>query len=122
MTRLVFIGGGNMARSLIGGLLKTGVAPTTIAVSEPQADARLALEREFGVTCHADSVEAIAQAETIVLAVKPQIMPKIHAPLHDTLQRNRPLLISIAAGLRLNQLERWFGDNLPIVRCMPNTP
>ena len=122
MTRLAFIGGGNMARSLIGGLLKTGVAAASISVAEPLAEARHALGREFGVACYAESRLAVAEAEVILLAVKPQIMPSIHTDLHDILQRNRPLLISIAAGVRLDQLERWFGASLPIVRCMPNTP
>jgi pyrroline-5-carboxylate reductase len=122
MTRLAFIGGGNMARSLIGGLLKTGVAAATIRVSEPQAESRESLGRDFGVSCFAENGLAVADAEVIVLAVKPQIMPAIHADMHDALQRNRPLLISIAAGVRLEQLERWFGNDLPIVRCMPNTP
>lgn len=122
MTRLAFIGGGNMARSLIGGLLKTGVAPATISVSEPQAASRETLGREFGVACYAENQQAAAEAEVLVLAVKPQIMPAIHAELQETLQRNRPLLISIAAGVRLEQLARWFGEDLPIVRCMPNTP
>ncbi|TAL91189.1 MAG: pyrroline-5-carboxylate reductase [Rhodanobacter sp.] len=122
MTRLAFIGGGNMARSLIGGLLKTGVAAATISVAEPQAEGRQALGRDFGVACFAENRLAAAEAEIIVLAVKPQVMPSIHGELQDTLQRNRPLLISIAAGVRLDQLERWFGASLPIVRCMPNTP
>jgi pyrroline-5-carboxylate reductase len=122
MTRLAFIGGGNMARSLIGGLLKTGVAPAALSVAEPLAEARHALGSEFGVACFAENRLAAAEAGVIVLAVKPQIMPAIHLELRDTLQRNRPLLISIAAGVRLDQLERWFGSGLPIVRCMPNTP
>lgn len=122
MTRLAFIGGGNMARSLIGGLLKTGVAPATVSVAEPSAEGRQALGRDFGVACYAENRLAVADAEVVVLAVKPQVMPTIHGELHDTLQRNRPLLISIAAGVRLDQLERWFGSTLPIVRCMPNTP
>jgi pyrroline-5-carboxylate reductase len=122
MARLAFIGGGNMARSLIGGLLKTGMPALSISVAEPLAEARQALGREFGVACFAENRLAVADAETIVLAVKPQIMPGLHAELLDTLQRNRPLLISIAAGVRLDQLERWFGNSLPIVRCMPNTP
>ncbi len=122
MTRVAFIGGGNMARSLIGGLLKTGVAPATISVAEPRADGRQALGRDFGVACFAENRLAVAEAEVIVLAVMPQVMPAIHGDLHDILQRNRPLLISIAAGVRLDQLERWFGAGLPIVRCMPNTP
>lgn len=121
MTRIAFIGGGNMARSLIGGLLKTGVSAASIAVAEPQAQAREALKGEFGVATFAENTRAAEHADVILLAVKPQIMPAIHAELRDTLQRNRPLLISIAAGVRLDQLERWFGV-LPIVRCMPNTP
>lgn len=121
MTRIAFIGGGNMARSLIGGLLKTGISASSITVADPQAASRDSLGHEFGVTAFADNRQAIADAEVIVLAIKPQIMPKIQADLRDTLQRNRPLLISIAAGVRLDQLERWFGA-LPIVRCMPNTP
>ncbi|HEY9512984.1 MAG TPA: pyrroline-5-carboxylate reductase [Rhodanobacter sp.] len=122
MTRIAFIGGGNMARSLIGGLLKTGIAADRLSVAEPLAEARQALGRDFGVASYADSQLAVAAAEVVVLAVKPQIMPTLHAALHDTLQHQRPLLISIAAGVRLHQLERWFGAGLAIVRCMPNTP
>ena len=122
MTRIAFIGGGNMARSLIGGLLKTGVAADTLSVAEPLAAAREALGRDFGVSSHADSQLAAAEAEVVVLAVKPQIMPTLQASLHDTLRRKRPMLISIAAGVRLRQLEHWFGPGLAIVRCMPNTP
>jgi pyrroline-5-carboxylate reductase len=122
MTHIAFVGGGNMARSLIGGLLKTGVAAGDITVAEPNAESRQSLSREFGVTCHAENAAAVAHADVILLAVKPQIMPAIRAELHDILQRNQPLLISIAAGVRLDQLERWFGSELPIVRCMPNTP
>ena len=122
MTRIAFIGGGNMARSLIGGLLKTGVAASAITVAEPRADARQELGREFGIASYAENRLAAADADVLVLAVKPQIMPAIHAELLDTLVRQRPMLISIAAGVRIDQLERWFGHALPIVRCMPNTP
>ncbi len=122
MTRIAFIGGGNMARSLIGGLLKTGVAADSVSVAEPSAEARQTLGRDFGVASYADNQLAVADAEVIVLAVKPQIMPTLHANLHDILQRKRPMLISIAAGVRLRQLEHWFGTGLAIVRCMPNTP
>ncbi|WP_049622287.1 pyrroline-5-carboxylate reductase [Frateuria defendens] len=121
MTRLAFIGGGNMARSLIGGLLKTGLPASAIRVAEPQADGREALGREFGVSTFAENRLAAADAEVVVLAVKPQVMPAIRIELREALQRQHPLLISIAAGVRLDQLERWFGA-LPIVRCMPNTP
>lgn len=122
MTRIAFIGGGNMARSLIGGLLKTGIAASSLTVAEPLAEAREALGRDYGVASFAENALAVADAEVIVLAVKPQIMPGISGGLQDALQRHRPLLISIAAGVRLTQLARWFGPGLPIVRCMPNTP
>lgn len=122
MTRIAFIGGGNMARSLIGGLLKTGVAASSITVSEPRAEARQELGRDYGIACYAENRLAAAEADVLVLAVKPQIMPSIHAELRDTLARQRPMLISIAAGVRIDQLERWFGHTLAIVRCMPNTP
>ncbi|HEY9130812.1 MAG TPA: NAD(P)-binding domain-containing protein, partial [Dyella sp.] len=122
MTHIAFIGGGNMARSLIGGLLKTGTSASTIRVAEPRADARQELGREFGVACFAENRLAAAEADILLLAVKPHIMPALQSELRDDLQRRRPLLISIAAGVRVDQLERWFGHGLPIVRCMPNTP
>src|SRR6201996_1397575 len=122
MTRIAFIGGGNMARSLIGGLLKTGIASSAISVAEPRADARQELGREFGVACFAENRLAAADADVLLLAVKPQIMPSLHAELRDSLQRHRPLLISIAAGVRVDQLERWFGHGLPLVRCMAHPP
>lgn len=122
MTRIAFIGGGNMARSLIGGLLKTGVPTSSITVAEPRAEARQELGRDFGIACYAENQLAAAEADVLVLAVKPHIMPAIHAELRDTLSRQRPMLISIAAGVRIDQLERWFGHALAIVRCMPNTP
>ena len=121
MTSIAFIGGGNMARSLIGGLLATGHAPADIRVAEPMAEARDRLGRDFGVAAWADHRSAVADAEVVLLAVKPQAMPKVRAELRAALQGQHPMLLSIAAGVRLDQLERWFGA-LPIVRCMPNTP
>jgi len=121
MTHIAFIGGGNMARSLIGGLLETGRDAGSIQVAEPSSAAREALARDLGVTCHADNAVAATGADVVVLAVKPQVMPAIRDGLREVLLAQRPLLVSIAAGVRIDQLERWFGA-LPIVRCMPNTP
>lgn len=121
MTRIAFVGGGNMARSLIGGLLATGLAPADIRAADPSAETREQLGRDFGVATFAENRLAVADAEVIVLAVKPQVMPKVHGELRLAMQGQRPLVISIAAGVRLDQLERWLGA-LPIVRCMPNTP
>ncbi|HXE76868.1 MAG TPA: pyrroline-5-carboxylate reductase [Rhodanobacter sp.] len=120
MTRIAFIGGGNMARSLIGGMLKTGMVPSAITVAEPSAETRESLGRELGVATYAEPGPAVAEAEVIVLAVKPQVLPSLTTGLRDALQRQRPMLISVAAGVRLHQLERWFGSSLAIIRCMPN--
>ena len=119
---IAFIGGGNMARNLIGALIAHGHDAATIAVAEPRADARDALAREFGVRTFADNADAAAGAGCVLLAVKPQVMRDVCAQLAEPLRASRPLLISIAAGVRIEQLERWLGAHLAIVRCMPNTP
>jgi len=119
---LAFIGGGNMARSLIGALIGHGTDATTIAVAEPRADARDELARDFGVRTFSDNADAVVGAGCVVLAVKPQMMRKVCEHLAEPLRETRPLLISIAAGVRIEQLERWLGAHLAIVRCMPNTP
>lgn len=111
-----------MARSLIGALIGHGADAATIAVAEPRADARDELARDFGVRTFADNADAVAGAGCVVLAVKPQMMRKVCEHLAEPLRESRPLLISIAAGVRIEQLERWLGAHLAIVRCMPNTP
>lgn len=119
---VTFIGGGNMARSLIGGLIRNGTPASSIAVSEPNADLRAALARDFAVVAPADNADAATGAEVLVLAVKPQVMKTVCAGLRKIAQARRPLIVSIAAGIRIGQLDGWLGGNLPIVRCMPNTP
>lgn len=120
-SRIAFIGGGNMARSLIGGLLATGVPPATLSVSEPDPDKRAHFS-SLGVSADPDNEKAAAQADTVVLAVKPQTMKTALTPLAPVLQQRRPLLLSIAAGIRIAEIERWAGGALPVVRAMPNTP
>jgi pyrroline-5-carboxylate reductase len=122
MNRITFIGGGNMARSLIGGLISKGNNPSDIAVAEPRAEARAELERDFGVQTHDSSRAAVANADVVVLAVKPQVLPDVCRDLSDTVGKNNPLLVSIAAGIRTDQIERWLGGEPAVVRCMPNTP
>jgi len=117
-----FIGGGNMARSLIGALVGRGVDARSIAVAEPNETLRAALAQEFGVTPHAGNADAVAKADTIILAVKPQVMRDVCMELAGAIGDARPLVISIAAGIRLEQMQSWLGAALPIVRCMPNTP
>ncbi|HET6546414.1 MAG TPA: pyrroline-5-carboxylate reductase [Rhodanobacteraceae bacterium] len=120
--RTAFIGGGNMARSLIGALLRGAASPDAIAVAEPDAALREALERDFGVAVHAGNSDAARDAGTIVLAVKPQVMQTVCTGLAPIVADRLPLVISIAAGIRLDQLQHWLGTELPMVRAMPNTP
>ena len=120
--KIAFIGGGNMARSLIAAQLARGVPPAAIAVAEPRADAREALSREFGIPIFEDNAAAVAGADCVVLAVKPQVMQAVCAALAVPLRGTGPLVISIAAGVRIAQIEKLLGDGHAIVRCMPNTP
>jgi pyrroline-5-carboxylate reductase len=122
MNRIAFIGGGNMARSLIGGLLRTGAHAGGIVVAEPRAEACQELARDFGVATYLDNAIAAEEASLLLLAVKPQMMAKVCQQLRPVVQKRRPLIVSIAAGIRIEQLERWLGGTLPVVRCMPNTP
>lgn len=121
-TPIAFIGGGNMARSLIAGQVRQGRAPARLHVAEPQVALREALTAEFGVRTYASASEAAAQAGTWVLAVKPQVLRDVCQALQAVAQQQRPLVVSIAAGITSAQLDRWLGGHLPIVRTMPNTP
>ena len=121
-TKIAFIGAGNMARSLIGGLLKQGFAAQCISASDP-AEACLEAARALGdIHTTSDNLQAIEQADIIVLAVKPQVLGSVVKPLQSYLSSNKPLLISIAAGINCESLQRWAGSDVPMVRCMPNTP
>jgi len=119
---VAFIGGGNMARSLIGGLVAAGTDPGMIRVADPNPAARDALATDFGVQVHAGAGDAATGAGTWVFAVKPQVMREVCAGLADIAQAEQPLAVSIAAGITAGQLERWLGGDLAVVRAMPNTP
>ncbi len=111
-----------MGRALIGGLLRRGMRPEKIAVGEASAAARASLTREFGVAATAENAAAAAGADLILLAVKPQDAKAALAPLAAVIQRNRPVVLSIAAGIRTTALETWCGGGIPIIRAMPNRP
>ena len=119
---IAFIGGGNMARSLIGGLVSQGRDPATIRVAEPVAILRDALVVDFGVAVFEQGARAVADAGTWVLATKPQVLRDVCESLAPQAQATRPLVVSIAAGITAAQLERWLGGDMAIVRTMPNTP
>ncbi|MCW3147472.1 pyrroline-5-carboxylate reductase [Stutzerimonas stutzeri] len=120
--RIAFIGAGNMAASLIGGLRAQGVAADAIRASDPGIEQRAKISAEHGIRTFADNGEAIAGADVVVLAVKPQVMQAVCQDLRQHLD-HAPLVVSIAAGITCDSLQRWLGPQpQAIVRCMPNTP
>jgi pyrroline-5-carboxylate reductase len=118
---LCFIGGGNMARSLIGGLLARGMQAERIVVADPVAAQLDALKADYGVRVARSNPAAAQDADVVVLAVKPQELHAVVAELQDALQSRGPLLISVAAGIRAADIQRWSGC-AAVVRCMPNRP
>jgi len=118
--KIAFIGGGNMASALIGGLIARGVRASTLSVVEPLPAARRRIAAKFKVRASAAPDARVAAADTLLLAVKPQDMRAAVAPLAGGL--GGKLVICIAAGIRLADLARWLGGHAKLVRCMPNTP
>src|SRR6185312_4682780 len=117
--RIAFIGGGNMASAIIGGLIKQGLAPGQIDVVEPFAEARDKLQRQFGLAAQAAPGPALAQAALVVWAVKPQTFKE--AALQTRAHTAGALHLSVAAGIRSDSIAHWLG-NERVVRAMPNTP
>lgn len=123
MTQTIcFIGGGNMAQSLIGGLIHNGYDSQHIIVSDPDSQRLQQLAELYSVRTSEDNLPAVEIADVLVLAIKPQILAQVCQQLQPAVQQKRPLIISIAAGIRSTDIERWLGGNLPVVRSMPNTP
>ena len=120
--RIAFVGGGNMARALIAGLLRQGLPANHITVGELAAEAREALTREWGVAAYDDNRAAAAGANLLVLAVKPQQAANALRALQPSLLEQRPVVLSIAAGLRIADLARACPPGIAIVRAMPNRP
>lgn len=119
---VAFIGGGNMARSLVGGAVSAGHDPATLRIADPDAATRDALAADFGVATFATAAEAVDGAGTWVFAVKPQVMRAVAAPLAGAAATARPLVVSVAAGITSAQLDAWLGGGHAVVRAMPNTP
>ena len=118
--KITFIGGGNMARAIIGGLINKGYAPGDISVVDVVPGALEHMKSELGVRCYSSPQEAVPYGELVVMVVKPQQM-------HGAAMQTAPglsaqLVVSIAAGTRMGDLSRWLGGHALLVRCMPNTP
>lgn len=119
--KITFIGAGNMASSIIGGLIKQGFAADAITATDPYQPSLDKLQADMGINVSADNSAAAAAADVIVLAIKPQVMEPVCRALSKDLS-HRPMIVSIAAGIDIHSLDQWLGNQLAIVRCMPNTP
>jgi pyrroline-5-carboxylate reductase len=118
-----FIGGGNMATSLIGGIVSQGDTPADhIWVFEPNAEKAKALCVEYGVNAAHDNSELIASSDIVVLAVKPQILQQAISSIAQNFSDAQPLIISVVAGISAASIEKWLGGDFSIIRVMPNTP
>lgn len=120
--KIAFIGGGNMAASLIGGLIADGYAAKFITACDPDSSKLADLGARFSIKTSIDNNAAVKAADVIVLAVKPQILEQVSLAMADSVQQYRPLVVSIAAGIREADLLHWLGGDLPLIRTMPNTP
>jgi pyrroline-5-carboxylate reductase len=117
-----FIGGGNMGGALVRGLIARGLAPQSIRVGEAVEARRIALAEELGVRVSADNRETVEGADIVVLAVKPQDLAMTVRPLAPAFARRPPLVLSIAAGIRVSDISGWCGAGVAVVRAMPNRP
>jgi pyrroline-5-carboxylate reductase len=120
-TTIAFIGAGNMAQCLIGGMIAGGVSPSRLWATN-RSDDLLTPLKQLGIHTTTDNKTAASVADVIVLAVKPNSVHAVAVELLPIIQTKQLLVISIAAGIRASTLQQWLGKNTPIVRAMPNTP
>lgn len=118
---LAFIGAGNMARAIIGGLLSNGYPANNIWATGTQLTKMSDLQQQ-GLHTSIDNNQAVAAADIVILAVKPQLLKGVALEMAAAVQQHQPLVISVAAGILCSSLTQWLGGNIALVRCMPNTP
>lgn len=119
---IAFIGAGNMASSIVGGLIASGHPSGRLRAADPNGSCLGALQALGVQRTGQDNAEVAQGAPVIILAVKPQVMAEACASIRALVEREQPLLISIAAGISVHSLQHWLGKRAAIVRCMPNTP
>jgi pyrroline-5-carboxylate reductase len=118
-----FIGGGNMAKALAGGLTSSGYPSANLSIAEPNSEQRAILQHDLpGVTITGSNDDVALAADCLVLAVKPQLMREVCQGLAESVQKKRPLIISVAAGTHSSDIDDWLGAELAVVRVMPNQP
>ncbi len=117
--KIGFIGAGNMARSLIGGLISSGVKSDHLFATDPNEDIRNSLSKDFSIQTFAENQKLVDECDVIVFSVKPQVLKEVVTPLQA---KDAALYLTIAAGIPSESLNNWLGSNKAIVRAMPNTP
>jgi pyrroline-5-carboxylate reductase len=121
-SRIVFIGAGNMASAIFGGMLDSGYPAEAIVATSRSQEKRDDISQRYGIRTMQDNLAAVQEADVLILAVKPQMMRDLCLSLRETVQVRRPLVVSVAAGLDAATLDGWLGGGLALIRCMPNTP
>ena len=119
---IAFIGAGNMASAIFGGMIEAGSPASHIIATARSRETLDALEQRYGVNTTHDNADAVSRADVVVLGVKPQMMHDVCQALTPAVQAKKPLIVSVAAGITCESLERWLGGDLAVIRCMPNTP
>lgn len=119
---IAFMGCGNMAQSLISGLVESGFDRTHIWATDRNKEKREHVKSKFGIGTESDNIKAATLADVLILAVKPKDMRALVIELKDVIPTTKLLTISIATGIQTHHLERWIGSHVSIVRAMPNTP
>lgn len=120
--KIAFIGAGNMAISLIKGLISNGYDKKHIIATDPKKEQRDAISQTIGIVCFENNSEAILNTDIVILAVKPQVLSLVCKDIKTAINKINPLVISIAAGIRSQDINKWLGGKTSVVRCMPNTP
>jgi pyrroline-5-carboxylate reductase len=120
---IAIIGAGHMGRSLIGGLIKHGHPPRTLWASDPSTEALRHLQQTFQIQTTQENKQAVSVADVLIFAIKPQNFAAVATELSPALTARKPLIISVAAGIREDHIQEWLGNrSMAIVRTMPNTP
>ncbi|HHV51192.1 MAG TPA: pyrroline-5-carboxylate reductase [Candidatus Avimonas sp.] len=118
--KIGFIGAGNMGGSILRGMVSRGFNSKDIVVFDADSCKLSVLSRDFGITAASSAAEVCEESDVVILAVKPQILPNVLPELANILNSRKPLVISIAAGKTIQWIEELVGENLPVVRVMPN--
>jgi pyrroline-5-carboxylate reductase len=118
---LAFIGGGNMAQAIVGGLIANGYSRDRITAADPAAQQRALVEERHGIRTVADNRLAVDGSDVLVLAVKPQMLGEVCRGIAIPVRNTHPLVLSVAAGVGLRDISRWLGERIPLIRVMPNS-